>query len=252
MLSHTIVLLAFVATVNSFCDHGTYFNPATEDLISTAESSWSYDGANGPTNWFSCCRQDYRACSTGSTQSPVNFAGSATRNGSGYVMSIPTTALQVKHMDHTVEVFAEGHVPFGTLMFEGEIYDLLQFHFHTPSEHRIRSEYSPVEVHFVHQFRGASMLSIHSDLSNHSFVLRSPYVVNPTLTLLGLVIQKLTVVAILFEVRGETIPLRLPWESLLAFSNLNEKIPHVGDVTTTPVLNFSSVIEHVANNKVYR
>merc|ERR1711879_49910 len=36
-------------------------------------------------------------------------------------------------------------------MFEGERYDLLQFHFHIPSEHTFDGKHSDIEIHFVHQ-----------------------------------------------------------------------------------------------------
>jgi len=38
-----------------------------------------------------------------------------------------------------------------TSVLEGKEYKLLQFHFHTPSEHRFADESYPLEVHFVHQ-----------------------------------------------------------------------------------------------------
>jgi carbonic anhydrase len=72
-------------------------------------------------------------------------------------LTVPTAALQVAHLNLTVEVFVEHHAHFGNLTFGEEVFDLLQFHFHTPSEHRIQSEYSPVEVDFVHESRAQSM-----------------------------------------------------------------------------------------------
>jgi len=46
----------------------------------------------------------------------------------------------------TVEVIVNG-----TATFNGTNYALKQFHFHTPSEHRINEEYFPLEMHMVHQ-----------------------------------------------------------------------------------------------------
>ena len=39
----------------------------------------------------------------------------------------------------------------GQLTVDGKSYNLLQFHFHTPSEHYIGGLPYPMEVHFVHQ-----------------------------------------------------------------------------------------------------
>ena len=36
-------------------------------------------------------------------------------------------------------------------LFGAERYDLLQFHFHTPSEHRVAGRSFPMEIHFVHR-----------------------------------------------------------------------------------------------------
>jgi carbonic anhydrase len=40
-------------------------------------------------------------------------------------------------------------MPNGTLVVNGTTYPLAQFHFHTPSEHRINNEYFQMECHFV-------------------------------------------------------------------------------------------------------
>jgi carbonic anhydrase len=41
------------------------------------------------------------------------------------------------------------------VMVGNQQYDLLQFHFHTPSEHKINGKGAPMEVHFVHLKTGA-------------------------------------------------------------------------------------------------
>lgn len=48
------------------------------------------------------------------------------------------------------------NVPAGSsVRVDQVVYDLVQFHFHTPSEHTLRGRHAPMEVHFVHQKRGA-------------------------------------------------------------------------------------------------
>jgi len=41
------------------------------------------------------------------------------------------------------------------IMVGNQQYDLLQFHFHTPSEHKVNEKGAPMEVHFVHLKTGA-------------------------------------------------------------------------------------------------
>jgi len=44
----------------------------------------------------------------------------------------------------------------GTLVDGGKTYDLAQFHFHTPSEHRVNEEIYTMELHFVFEAAGKS------------------------------------------------------------------------------------------------
>lgn len=37
---------------------------------------------------------------------------------------------------------------------DGKVFELKQFHFHTPSEHTIDGEYFPLEMHLVHEAEG--------------------------------------------------------------------------------------------------
>lgn len=54
-----------------------------------------------------------------------------------------------ENLGTTVEVIANGTTEFGNKTF-----NLKQFHFHSPSEHRINEEHFPLEMHMVHQFTG--------------------------------------------------------------------------------------------------
>ena len=50
----------------------------------------------------------------------------------------------------------KANVPSGSfVMMGGKQYNLLQFHFHTPSEHKLNGKALPMEVHFVHLLQGA-------------------------------------------------------------------------------------------------
>lgn len=50
------------------------------------------------------------------------------------------------------------NVPAGSsISVNGTIYDLAQFHFHTPSEHKLNGKAAPMEIHFVHLKRGACL-----------------------------------------------------------------------------------------------
>ncbi len=46
------------------------------------------------------------------------------------------------------------------IVYNGITYDLLQFHFHAPSEHTIDGEAAPLEIHFVHQDPNSDNLAV--------------------------------------------------------------------------------------------
>ena len=48
----------------------------------------------------------------------------------------------------------------GRLTIGGVAYELVQFHWHTPSEHRVAGEAFPMEMHVVHQTAGGSLLVV--------------------------------------------------------------------------------------------
>ena len=45
----------------------------------------------------------------------------------------------------------------GSLYFDGITYELLHFHFHSPSEHTIAGQYYPLEAHLVHRASDGSL-----------------------------------------------------------------------------------------------
>lgn len=79
------------------------------------------------------------ACLVGKAQSPIDIeprAGTATPITFHYK---PTAAVVLDER-HTLKVEIDGHA-----------YQLLQFHFHTPSEPTIGGEHDPLELPLVHQ-----------------------------------------------------------------------------------------------------
>ncbi|AYM84021.1 carbonic anhydrase [Agrobacterium tumefaciens] len=107
---------------------------------------WSYKGEAGPGNWGGIDGQ-YAACSAGSQQSPLNITGAVKAE-------IPNLAIdwkkggQMVNNGHTIQINA---TPGGTLRRGEKTYELLQYHFHAPSEHLVEGQNFPMEVHFVHK-----------------------------------------------------------------------------------------------------
>ncbi|KAK9321081.1 hypothetical protein V1517DRAFT_327401 [Lipomyces orientalis] len=61
--------------------------------------------------------------------------------------------VKLENFGITVEVVATGEATIGNQTFI-----MKQFHFHTPSEHRINNEHFPVEIHMVHEAVGRYLL----------------------------------------------------------------------------------------------
>lgn len=110
-------------------------------------TAWSYGGKNGPNRW-STLTAGYEACGKGRMQSPVNLQGPAVRGEVDIDFDYKASLLQVLNNGHTFEVvYGAG----SGILVNGERFELLQFHFHSPSEHSRDGQRYPMEVHLVHK-----------------------------------------------------------------------------------------------------
>lgn len=110
--------------------------------------SWSYKGATGPEAWGSLGK-DYAACGQGTAQSPVDLAAPIPAEIDPVAVRWEADMDgQVINNGHTIQV----NVPNSSIVKVGaKSYELVQFHFHHPSEHLIEGKPLAMEVHFVHR-----------------------------------------------------------------------------------------------------
>ena len=108
---------------------------------------WAYEGKQGPENWGQLS-QDFRSCASGRMQSPIDIAGGFAANGDAIEFDYNLTPLSILHNGHTIQV---NYRPGSSITVGGNRYELLQFHFHTPSEHAVGHARAAMEVHFVHK-----------------------------------------------------------------------------------------------------
>ncbi|KAL7931747.1 carbonic anhydrase [Trichoderma chlorosporum] len=138
------VALSLAASALAACDYGTHLNPRSEHV---PISNFGYTGLAGPLNWYGLNKTANKLCATGKFQSPININSSiSTVQGSSVTFKVDSYPLgaEFENLGSTVEVPVKGSLVSG-----GKTYSLAQFHFHTPSEHRVQEEYYPMEVHFV-------------------------------------------------------------------------------------------------------
>lgn len=114
------------------------------------KAHWSYLGDTGSQHWGDLSADNIQ-CKIGSNQSPINLKDKAGVGTTG----LPN--LDVHYLDVPLKIINNGHTiqvnyPLGSyIKVGGHRYELLQFHFHTPSEHQIDGFNYPMEVHLVHK-----------------------------------------------------------------------------------------------------
>lgn len=112
---------------------------------------WEYEGDGS--NWNSC----FMECA-GQVQSPVNInAAVPDDNLSALEMTYTAVPVHLLNNGHTIQF---EHEP-GSMLKVGELsYELIQFHFHTQSEHTIDGIRYPMEVHLVHKNHDSGALAV--------------------------------------------------------------------------------------------
>ena len=118
----------------------------TAPTHSTHKAHWGYTGHEGPSNWGSLS-DDYKMCSLGRNQSPINVTHSLNANLAPIKFSYTTAPSDIINNGHTVQV----NIAAGSyIVVDNKKYELKQYHFHTPSENHIHGKSFPLEAHFVH------------------------------------------------------------------------------------------------------
>jgi carbonic anhydrase len=127
---------------------GAGVKAAVTALVSGKEAAhWGYEGAGGPQAWGSLSEVN-KACASGQEQSPIDLTGGVDAEVSNIALHWKPSTWNVVNNGHTIQVEGKDG---GYAIIDGERFDLLQFHFHTPSEHTMDGHNYPMEVHFVHK-----------------------------------------------------------------------------------------------------
>ena len=113
---------------------------------------FSYNGDTGPGFW-SELNPEWEACSGDgfhARQSPINIGKVRVDRHLGKLkLQLYPTEIDIFNNGHTIEQeYAETGSRIG---FEGQDYELRQFHFHTLSEHTVKGRHGVMELHGVFQ-----------------------------------------------------------------------------------------------------
>jgi carbonic anhydrase len=124
--------------------HGKDAQNDSHGAASTHAAHWEYQGAMGPENWG----KEFPTCGRGKSQAPLNIKGPFEKVRFNVAPDYKQGQLKVVNNGHTIQV----NVPGGSkIRIDGKPFDLVQFHFHRPSEEHIDGKPSAMVIHFVHK-----------------------------------------------------------------------------------------------------
>ena len=119
---------------------------ATGPALAEHHKPFGYGPDNGPEKWGQLADKD-ALCEKGDMQSPIDLAGANAIGNVALAVDYETGPLTVSNKGLTIQAdFAPG----STMTSGGTTFNLIQIHFHTPSEHAISGKRYPLTGHFVH------------------------------------------------------------------------------------------------------
>ncbi|MFZ2738138.1 MAG: carbonic anhydrase family protein [Burkholderiaceae bacterium] len=109
-----------------------------------AAAHWGYDGIMGPERWG----KEFPTCAKGKSQSPLDIRGPFVKSRASVSADYKEGPLKIINNGHTIQVNV---APGSKLRIDSIPHDLLQFHFHRPSEEKIEGQPMAMVLHFVHK-----------------------------------------------------------------------------------------------------
>jgi carbonic anhydrase len=110
---------------------------------------WSYYGKDGPTHWAEM-DGEFAACGTGKNQSPIDISTKIVHRAAlpSLGFDYRSSALHIIDNGHSIQANVD---PGSFLNVGNERYELVQLHFHHPSEERVNGKSFEMDAHLVHR-----------------------------------------------------------------------------------------------------
>ncbi|NPA57876.1 MAG: carbonic anhydrase family protein [Aquificae bacterium] len=124
--------------------------------VAGGSGDWSYHGETGPEHWGDL-KEEYIMCKIGKNQSPVDLNRIVEAELKDLKIDYKAGAVSIVNNGHTIKVSYE---PGSYIEVDGIKFELKQFHFHAPSEHKIKGKQYPFEAHFVHADKDGNLAVI--------------------------------------------------------------------------------------------
>jgi carbonic anhydrase len=113
----------------------------------SAENKWSYSGTNGPEHWGDLGTEN-TLCKLGRDQSPIDIETAEKADLPPIQFSYQPSPLKIINNGHTIQI---NYAPGSKISIAGKQYEVVQFHFHHPSEEKIRGRGYDMVTHIVHK-----------------------------------------------------------------------------------------------------
>jgi len=120
---------------------------------SSGKAHWTYEGHEGPEHWGDLS-PDYQLCKDGKQQSPIDITGAQAAKLDKIKFSYKASAKEIINNGHSIQVNMNKG---SSITLGGKTYNLLQFHFHSPSEHTFDGKPADMVAHFVHQAKDGQL-----------------------------------------------------------------------------------------------
>jgi carbonic anhydrase len=108
---------------------------------------WTYEGEEGPAHWGEI-DPSFAACGTGKSQYPIDVANPLEQDLTNISFHYQPSKVNILNNGHTVQVNYDAG---SYIELDNSRYDVVQFHYHAPSEHTLDGESFPAELHIVHR-----------------------------------------------------------------------------------------------------
>jgi carbonic anhydrase len=121
-------------------------------LVASAASAaegphWAYTGHGGPKEWGSM-DTGFASCKLGHLQSPIDIRGARPADLPAIKFDYKPSVLKLIDNGHTIQV---NYDPGSWIDVGGARYELVQFHFHHPSEEKVAGKAHAMVAHLVHR-----------------------------------------------------------------------------------------------------
>jgi carbonic anhydrase len=117
---------------------------------------WSYSGPEGPDHWGSLT-PEFAPCKLGHRQSPIDIVDAHSENLPTIHFDYKRAPLKLIDNGHTIQVnYDRGN----SITLGSKRYELIQLHFHHPSEEQIQGKPYDMVIHFVHSDEAGKLVVV--------------------------------------------------------------------------------------------